>query len=49
MLGPTGWPLTADTPGRLLIAAVVCTGASAVFWALAVQALRTAPLREGSD
>lgn len=49
LLGPTGWPLTADTPGRLLIAIVVCTGAIAVFWTLAVRALRTAPLREGRD
>lgn len=49
LLGPTGWPLTADTPARVLIAAVVCAGAIGVFWTLATRALRTAPLREGRD
>lgn len=45
VLGPTAWPLSADTPGRFALAAGVGLLAAAAVWVLSRKALRNAPSR----
>jgi len=45
ILGPTAWPLTADTPARLALAAMIGLLIAAATWLLSGRALRTATAR----
>ncbi|AOS62214.1 ABC-2 family transporter permease [Actinoalloteichus hymeniacidonis] len=45
ILGPTAWPLTADTPARLAIAAPIGLLMATAMWLLSGRALRTATAR----
>lgn len=45
ILGPTAWPLSADTPQRFLIAASIATALAVLGWFMSRQAMRKAPAR----
>ncbi|WP_367404853.1 hypothetical protein [Kocuria marina] len=45
ILGPTAWPLSADTPQRFLIAALAGSAFAVLAWLLSTRAMRNAPAR----
>lgn len=45
ILGPTAWPLSADTPQRFLAAALIASAFAVLTWLLSTRAMRNAPAR----
>ncbi|MFD1718542.1 hypothetical protein [Georgenia deserti] len=45
ILGPTAWPLSADTPQRFMIAALIASAFAVLTWLLSTRAMRNAPAR----